>query len=148
MLKLQRALGHVVTLTPLLDTGDVVVDLQAALPREEVAAHQQVVKGRDADQAQQFRHRLGDDAILEVIRLHGAEHVVEEAEEVGVDVVVAETAVVVEGAKREEPGLAAAVVAAEAEPVVAEAAAGVASPAMELEQQLAVVSVGELVAVA
>ena len=47
-----------------------------------------------------------------------------------------------------EPGLAAAVVAVEAEPVVAEAAAGVASPAMELEQQLVVVSVGELVVVA
>ena len=61
---------------------------------------------------------------------------------------VAETAVVVEGARLVEPGLAAAVVAAEAEPVVAEAAAGVASPAMELEQQLAVVSVEELVAVA
>ena len=60
----------------------------------------------------------------------------------------AETAVVVEGARLVEPGLAAAEVAAEAEPVVAEAAAGVASPAMELEQQLAVVSVGELVAVA
>ena len=54
----------------------------------------------------------------------------------------------VEGARLAEPELAAAVVAAEAEPVVAEAAAGVASPAMELEQQLAVVSVGELVAVA
>ena len=61
---------------------------------------------------------------------------------------VAETAVVVEGARLVEPGLAAAVAAVEAEPVVAEAAAGVASPAMELEQQLAVVSVGELVAVA
>ena len=56
---------------------------------------------------------------------------------------VAETAVVM-GARLVEPGLAAAVVAAEAEPVVAEAAAGVTSPAMELEQQLAVVSVGEL----
>ena len=56
---------------------------------------------------------------------------------------------VVEGATREEPGFAAAVVAAEeAEPVVAEAAAGVALPAMELEQELAVVSVAELVAVA
>ena len=54
----------------------------------------------------------------------------------------------VEGARLVEPGLAAAEVAAEAEPVVAEAAAGVASPATELEQQLAVVSVGELVAVA
>ena len=53
-----------------------------------------------------------------------------------------------EGAKREEPGFAAAVVAAEAEPVVAEAAAGAASPATELEQQLAVVSVEEWVAVA
>ena len=61
---------------------------------------------------------------------------------------VAETAVVVEGARLAEPGLAAAEVAVEAEPVVAEAAAGVASPATELEQQLAVVSVGELVAVA
>ena len=62
---------------------------------------------------------------------------------------VAETAVVVEGARLGEPGLAAAAeVAAEAEPVVAEAAAGAASPATELEQQLAVVSVGELVAVA
>ena len=61
---------------------------------------------------------------------------------------VAETAVVVEGARLAEPELAAAVVAAEAEPVVAEAAAGAASPATELEQQLAVVSVGELVAVA
>ena len=61
---------------------------------------------------------------------------------------VAETAVVVEGARLVEPGLAAVEVAAEAEPVVAEAAAGAASPATELEQQLAVVSVGELVAVA
>ena len=55
----------------------------------------------------------------------------------------------VEGARLVEPGLAAAAeVAVEAEPVVAEAAAGAASPATELEQQLAVVSVGELVAVA
>ena len=58
---------------------------------------------------------------------------VEEAEEVGVDVAAVETAVVVEGARLGEPGLAAAEVAAEAEPVVAEAAAGVVSPATELE---------------
>ena len=54
----------------------------------------------------------------------------------------------VEGARLAEPGFAAAVVAVEAEPVVAEAAAGAALPAMELEQELAVVSVAELVAVA
>ncbi len=63
MLELERALGHVVALAPLLDAGDVVVDLQASLPREEVPAHEQVVKGRDADQAEQLRDRLGDDGI-------------------------------------------------------------------------------------
>ena len=32
MLKLQRALGHVMRFAPLFDTSDVVVDLQASLP--------------------------------------------------------------------------------------------------------------------
>ena len=64
MLELQCALRHVVTLAPLLNTRDVVVDLQTALPGEEVPPHEQVVESRHSDQTKKLRHCLGDDAVL------------------------------------------------------------------------------------
>ena len=61
VLELQGALGHVVRLAPLLYPGDVVVDLEAALPREEVAAHEEVVEGRHADEAEEIFGHLDRD---------------------------------------------------------------------------------------
>lgn len=48
VLQLQRALWHIVALTPLLDTGDVIVDLQPTLPGEEITTHQEIIERGDA----------------------------------------------------------------------------------------------------
>lgn len=82
MLKLQSAFWHIVTLTPFLNPGDVVIDLQATLPRQEVSAHEKIVEGCNANQFEKFGDRLSDDRVFKVICLHRLEHVVEQTQQV------------------------------------------------------------------
>ncbi|KAI3483202.1 hypothetical protein L1887_53982 [Cichorium endivia] len=76
VLQLQRPLGHVVRLAPLLDSRDVVLDLHRALPRAKVAAHQQIVEARHADQLQQLRHHLLRHRRFHVVALEALPHLV------------------------------------------------------------------------
>lgn len=63
-------------LTPLFDARDVIIDLQATLPGEEVASHQEIIEGSDTNKAQQLSDGLRNDRVLQVVRLHGAEDAV------------------------------------------------------------------------
>ena len=82
MLKLQGSLGHVMALTPLLDTGDVIVDLQTSFPREEVAAHEQVVESGYANKTQELVDCLCDDRVFQVVSLHGAENIIQKCQQI------------------------------------------------------------------
>ena len=68
------------TLAPFLDPRDIVIDLEATLPREEVASHKQVVKGRDSYESEKLGQCLRNDRVLEIVGLHRLESVVQEAQ--------------------------------------------------------------------
>lgn len=69
-------------LAPLLNTGYVIVDLQAPLPREEVSPHQEIVESGDTHELEELSDRLYDDAILEIEGLHCLVGIVQKAQEV------------------------------------------------------------------
>ncbi|KAI6755329.1 hypothetical protein HG531_004435 [Fusarium graminearum] len=69
-------------LAPLLNTGDVVVDLETTLPGEEVSSHQQVVERCHTNQLEELSDGLRDDGVLQVVGLHRAENAVKQAEQV------------------------------------------------------------------
>ncbi|KAH0294783.1 myosin-2, partial [Aureobasidium sp. EXF-3399] len=82
MLKLESTLGHIMALAPFLNSGNVVVDLQTTLPREEVTAHEKVIEGGDTDETKKLGNGLGDDGVLEVECLHSLEDIVEQRKQV------------------------------------------------------------------
>jgi hypothetical protein len=82
MLQLQGAFGHIMALAPLLNSGDVVVDLQPTLPGEEVPPHEKVVESRHTYKTEQFRDRLSDDRIFQIVGLHCPEDIVQQTQQV------------------------------------------------------------------
>lgn len=82
MLQLKGALWHIVAFAPFFNAGDIVVDLQSTLPREEVSPHEKIVECRDTNKAQQLGHRLCDNRILQEVRLHSLENIVQKTQKV------------------------------------------------------------------
>jgi hypothetical protein len=67
---------------PHLDAGNVTIDLQSTLPREQVATHEEVVESNHAHEAKQFGHCLDNDTVFEIVCLHGLVNIVEEGEKI------------------------------------------------------------------
>lgn len=82
MLQLQSRFRHIVTFTPFLQAGYVVLDLHGSLPRTKIASHNEIVETRDADQLQKLRVDLLDDGVFDVVALEAIPDLVQHIEHV------------------------------------------------------------------
>lgn len=82
MLQLKCTLGHIMALAPLLDAGNVVIDLQATFPGEKVSPHEKVIECSDTDKSEKLSDRLCDYSLFQIESLHCFVDIVQETEKI------------------------------------------------------------------
>lgn len=69
-------------LAPLLNAGDIVVDLQTTFPGEKVSPHEEVIECSDTNKSEKLSDRLCYDSLFQIESLHCFVDIVQETEKV------------------------------------------------------------------